>query len=205
MKKMNHRKTFIISSGIAAIVAAVFFATGNIMSESQPIASSLSPPDVPMLEVISGKPVASMNEAKTTVGYDVKNPTYLPAGYRIQVMTADAKEKTTTILASPNSVSSQTTLGEFFNQQKGILIYTEENSPGFDVPTWFSSWIKDHSATVVNINGIQGAVHGAVTAKAINGETITSPAELVFVKNNSVYEIRGIISVDELMQIAQTL
>jgi hypothetical protein len=205
MKKMNNKKTLIISSGIVAMVVAVFFATGNIMSENQPIASSLSPPDVPMVEVISGKPVASMIDAKTTVGYDVKNPTYLPAGYSVRVMNADAKEKTTTILASPNSVSSQTTLGEFFNKQKGILIYTEENSLGFDVSTWFASWVKDHSATVVSINGIQGAVHGAVTAKAINGETITSPAELVFVKNNAVYEIRGIISVDELMQIAQTL
>ncbi|MHB8546697.1 MAG: DUF4367 domain-containing protein [Nitrosotalea sp.] len=202
---MNNKKTFIISSGIAAMVIAVFFATGNSMSENQPIASSLSPPDVPMLEVISGKPVTSMNEAKTTVGYDVKNPTYLPTGYSVQVMNADAKEKTTTILASPNSVSPQTTLSEFFNQQKGILIYTEENSPGFDVLTWFSSWVKDHSATVVSINGIQGAVHGVVTAKGFNGDTISSPAELVFVKNNAVYEIRGIISVEELMQIAQTL
>jgi hypothetical protein len=205
MKKMNKIKTSIISSGIVAMVIAIFFATGNSMSENHPIASSLSPPDVPMVEVISGKPVTSMIEAKTIVGYDVKNPTYLPAGYSIQVMNADAKEKTSTILASPNRISSQTTLSEFFNKQKGILIYTEENSPGFDVPTWFSSWVKGHSATVVSINGIKGAVHGIVTGKGFNGEITESPAEIVFVKNNATYEIRGIISVDELMKIAQTL
>jgi hypothetical protein len=159
----------------------------------------------PILEIIAGKPVTTTSEAKTQVGYDVKVPTYIPVGYQVQIMNADAHDKIITILVSPNHVSSQTTLAEFFNQQKGMLIYIEKNSPEFDVQTWFSNWVKDHSATIVSVNGIKGAVHGIVTDKGFNGETTESPAEIVFVKNNISYEIRGIISVDELIKIAQTL
>ncbi len=162
-------------------------------------------PYPPILEVISGKPVTTTSEATTQVGYDVKVPTYIPAGYQVQIMYADSHEKVITILVSPNTVSSQTTLAEFFNQQKGMLIYMEKNSPEFDVQTWFSNWVKGHSATIVSVNGIQGAVHGIVTSKGFSGETIESPAEIVFVKNNISYEIRGIISIDELMKTAQTL
>lgn len=188
-------------------MVAVFLTTGSNLTGNQQIAvsESLSPPDVPMLDVISGKPIANAGEAKARVGYDIKTPSHLPTGYSVQVINADTNEKTTTILASPNGITSKTTLGEFFNKHKGILIYTEENSSGFDVQTWFDSWVKDHSATIVDINGIQGAVHGAVTEKGINGQSMTSPAELVFVKNNTTYEIRGILSVEELVQIAQTL
>jgi hypothetical protein len=163
---------------------------------------SLSPP---ILKIIAGSPVTTASEATTQVGYDVKVPTYIPAGYQVQIINADAHDKVITILVSLNTVSSQTTLSEFFNQQKGMLIYMEKNSPEFDEKTWFSNWVKDHNATIVSVNGIKGAVHGIVTGKGFSGETIESPAELVFVKNNISYEIRGIISIDELMKTAQTL
>lgn len=205
---MNKKTLVITSSGLVAITLVLLFATSNGVFGQNSLTNNdggALPPDMPMTKVIAGKPVSDVGTASSIVGYTVNSPGNLPSDYKVQTINADEKYKITTLLVSPQTVTTQTTHNGFFMQQKGILIFISPNRPGFDESKWMSSWISDNSAKVININGNQGAVHDIVTGKGFDGETVQAPAELVFVKNNAIYEIRGMVSMDQLINIANTL
>jgi hypothetical protein len=103
------------------------------------------------------------------------------------------------------TVTQQTTLNEFFMQQKGIFIFMQQNQPGFDTEKWLSSWVAENSAHVISINGLKGAVQGIVTGNGVDGQPVQVPADLVFIKENRIIEIRGMVSEDQLIRIAETL
>jgi hypothetical protein len=164
----------------------------------------LSAPAAPILDIIAGESVSDVRTASLKIGYEIKEPAYLPEGYSVQVLNADEMIKVSTILASKKPVTSQTSVDEFFESQ-GILIFTEENPQGFDDEIWLSGWVEDNDAQIVSINGIKGAVHGIVTGTSFSGEIVSAPAELVFIRDNVLFEIRAMLPVDELIRIAEYL
>lgn len=202
---MNMKILGIIISGVIAIGLVLPLALDYGVADNAKYTDSLRPPDSPITKIIAGKSVTSVQEASTKAGYNVKSPQYLPTGYQVRVTNVDAELGIVTLLASPSAITPQTTDGEFFMQQKGILIFMEKNIPDFDTDTWMSNWAADHSAEVVSIDGLKGAVHPIVISKGFAGEQVEAPAELVFVRDDVLIEIRGMVSTQELIRIAQSL
>lgn len=191
-------------SAVAVALVLVLGSTNNAAVDVQNL-GPLRPADVPVTKILAGKPVSTAQEAASKVGYSVETPRYLPQGYQVQLTNADGELGIVTHLASPSAVSAQTTHSQFFMQQKGVLIFMEKNQPDIDVEMWMNSWASDHSAEFVSVNGLKGAVHPIVVNTAFDGEKIEAPAELVFVKDNVLIEIRGMLSTQELVKIAENL
>lgn len=206
---MNKTIFGITALGAVAIALVLVFASNNsavdFNGQKNDQLGPLLPPPTPITEIIAGKPVSNVQEAASKVGYEVKSPTYLPQGYRVQVTNADDKLGIATMLASPNPVTPQTTHSEFFMEQKGVLVFMEKHEPTFDWETWMSKWAVENSAEFVSINGLKGAVHPIVVSEGFDGESIQAPAELVFIRDNVLIEVRGMLSTQEIIKIAESL
>lgn len=206
---MNKTIFGITALGAVAIALVLIFGANNSTvdhnDQKDDNLGPLLPPPTPITEIIAGKPVSDAKEAASKVGYEVKPPSYLPEGYRVQVTNADDKLRIATMLASPSPVTPQTTHSEFFMQQKGVLIFMEKNKPNFDGEKWMSKWAAENSGEFVTINGLKGAVHGIVEGKGFGGEIIQAPPELVFIRDDVLIEVRGMLSTQELIKIAENL
>lgn len=197
----------IVSVGAAAIiVAAALIAANSVhLQEQQVPARGAAAFDRPISEIIARQSVKDSQEASSLVGYPAKMPTSLPQDYTIQMTTVQPEEKIVTMLASPSEIKSGiTTHSQFFNEQKGILIYIEELDPKFDKETWLKEWANERSATLTTIQGYQAAVHEILTHD-LDGEVIQEPAEIIVLKDNTEIELRGMVSISDLVNAAESM
>ena len=205
--KMNKKLLGIAASSVFALsLVLVGFNTLTPPNEDKTyVIPGNLPPAVPILKVIASKQVASPQEATNQVGYDVKSPTYLPQGYKIQVISIDDHYNLTTMLASKVPITPETNNIDFFWKQGGVLIYMQPEPSSYDKQNFTSTWIRDNSGTAITINGQSGAVHDIVTGKDLGGNTVNAPADLVFFKGNVLTSLHGMLPQNELIKIAESL
>lgn len=205
---MNNRKILVIS-GLAAIaviaIISASFANNESIRSNQPtqISGNLSsPPPVPITQVIARQQVPDGQSAQSIVGYAVKAPTSLPATYRTQIISVDSEHKVVSMLASPIQIKQNVTTNvEFFNIQKGILVYmadTRAYGPSFDKNIWLTNWAADRNATISHIGGFTVAAHGITTYNTPFG-IVQDPAEVVLLKGYVEIELRGMVNSSDLM------
>lgn len=205
-KPFNKKTIGIISSGLAAITLVAFFTLSSMAPESQDRDefAGLLPSDYPILDAIPKMPVSSEQEASMKTKHEIKYPTYLPSGYRIQTSNVDEEMGIITILASPQPVTETTTKNDFISEQKGISIYAEPITSNFNKAVWIDGWIKQESGKAIKINGYDAVMHDVKQVNRFD-ETIQQPATVVMFKDDLRIVITSMLPAEELIKIAETL
>jgi hypothetical protein len=207
-----NKKIITIFSGIAVFALAMIFAFG-IPSESaqaydSPYKMGHVPPPELILEFIAGDRVSSLEEARQLVGYDVKEPTYLPNGYTIQGISVEKNNEWVTMIASKYQVTNETTDHEFFWQQQGILIFIEPANPNNDPQTYKEDFLETYSKNggrEYPLNDKTVLVHEIREVRDIENNLVHTPAELIMFEDKLEKKMRGFVSAEELLKIAETL
>lgn len=202
---MNNKTIGITALCSAAIIASAIFGISYMSAPQEPVyRAGLVPPADPILDVAGGKPVLGIDEAKTLVGYDVKPPTYLPKGYEVRKIAANKDVGQVTILVSKFPVTEKTTDIGFTWNDVGLWITVSKVPQNFDKANYLNTLTTEMGYKSVTINGEQGAVR-EIRQQEYDGETIHSPADIVFYKGDVQLYMRGFFSAAELQQIAESM
>jgi hypothetical protein len=149
--------------------------------------------------------VASLEAAKQKTNSKFVPPSYLPAGYQIQIIEADPDGTTATILASPNNITQETTDMEFFWKDKGILIYYNQKSSDYDWMTKSQSYSKDRDDAAVD-DSIRAVVLPPKFGMSISGDPVPILGELLMdFGDRWTVEIRADLPAEELIKIAKSI
>lgn len=209
---LNKKMTIMMVVSVAVIsgmVAAVYSVQTPMEKLSQPEQPSpLKGGAVPAFPIMSltDTPVATIQKAKQLTNFKIDEPSYLPSGYNIDVINVTPDRRSVTILASPKEVTAETSNYKFFWEDKGILIYyNDETGTGFnwerDSPSFGQSY-GSHQAT---INGNPIVVHGQAIGKGVDGSDIPIMAELMMYRDGWTIVIRADLPEGELIRVAQSM
>lgn len=130
-------------------------------------------------------------------------PRYLPNGYEFAGQSTPSPYLG--LVYAPIQVTNMTESVDFW-QSGGLLIYSEKNSPNFNLTSWITAYSAQNDAKEIMINGARGiAAEQQERVVAYEEVRYKFPAELVLFYDDSMLELRGNLPLDELIKIASSM
>lgn len=201
-----------IMGGVALVAVLVVISVNglspnpDITSEKPTKPQGSFPPPYPLL---SGyQPPVSLTQATSLVGFTVSEPTYLPQGYRVQTVRANAESDEVVLFAWDRPITDQTTNQEFLYQGKGIIIYLTTTSPTFNMTDSVDKWLEDkkqYSAHKITVKGFPGVAYNQQIVTDDFGEQVPVLTEVMFFKNSLFVKVRGDLPEAVLIKVAESM
>jgi len=130
-------------------------------------------------------------------------PRYLPKEYEFAGQSTPSPYLG---LVYAKSKATNATESVDFWQSGGLLIYSEKNSPNFNLTSWITAYSAQNDAKEIMINGARGvAVEQQEQVVVYDEARYKSPAELVIFDKDIELELRANLPLDDLIKIAASM
>ncbi|CDI05916.1 hypothetical protein [Candidatus Nitrosotenuis uzonensis] len=164
---------------------------------------SLPIPAVPNLSNdFPTNPSELLQELDKIMPKDFVAPRYLPKGYSFQGQSTPPPFLG--LIFAPAKITNTTESSNFLHSDS-ILIYSEANSPNFNLTSWMQAYVAQNEGKEIMINGLKGIAIELEERMTTEGIRYEYPAELFLFTPNTMVELRGNVPLEELITMAKSM
>lgn len=205
---MNKKIIGLSATSITAILIAVAFVSlptnsSQIKTFEETFVPGHVPAPMPMSIFLKNDEVKDLAEASLVVRKSINLPQYLPEGYKIQLISANAKG--VKVYASADTLTRETTDQEFVWKQKGITINITPRADSKVAQDIISQLEMNTDYSPISIEGKIAAGHEIIRFDNGDGTVGSAQAELLYYNDNNKIVVHGLHPLGELAKIAASI
>lgn len=165
--------------------------------------NSLPIPAVPNLSNnFPTDPSDLLRELDKIMPQDFVAPRYLPKGYSFQGQSTPPPFLG--LVYAPTEITNTTESSNFLHSGS-ILVYSETNSPSFNLTNWMRAYVAQNEGKEIMINGLKGVAIEREERVTTEGIRYEYPAELFLFTPDTMVELRGNVPLEDLITMAASM
>ena len=168
------------------------------------ITSYVSPAAPPMkINEYAKFQIKTIQEASEVVGYDILVPSYLPPGYKIQMI--NTEDDRATLFASKKPITNETTIHDFLWKNNGIFIHETIFNKNYDWLEREQKRAPENNAKQFNVNELTAFVNSGNIGYGKGGELRPHISEFEMLDGNVLVQFNANLPDWHLVTIARSM